>query len=141
MPSGSKHIWISIAVLFIVNLIIILTTHITELRLFCIMTNAYLFASFYLSPDLDIDSSVYHRWGVFKFLWWPYKKLCSHRGISHHLLWGPLTILGTLLLISSPVLLLLYTRDYDFNVTVILFSVAVIIFSVEAHIVADKLRL
>uniref|UniRef100_A0A6M3M6U0 Metal-binding protein n=1 Tax=viral metagenome TaxID=1070528 RepID=A0A6M3M6U0_9ZZZZ len=139
MPSGSKHIWISIAVLFIVNLIIILTTHITELRLFCIMTNAYLFASFYLSPDLDIDSSVYHRWGYLKMLWWPYKKLCKHRQRSHGIITGPILILTNLCIILIPIIYYLYQTDYQFPLTEILFSVAVIIFSVEAHIVADKL--
>lgn len=44
-----------------------------------------------LSPDLDLDSSIYRRWGPFRFLWWPYQKLLPHRSVfSHSFIVGPL---------------------------------------------------
>ena len=139
MPSGTKHVWISCLLLFIINGIITLTTQLNEVKLFCILTNIFLFSTFYLSPDLDTDSSVYHRWGYLKMLWWPYKKLCKHRQRSHGIITGPILILTNLCIILIPIIYYLYQTDYQFPLTEILFSVAVIIFSVEAHIVADKL--
>ncbi len=50
-----------------------------------------LFSGLMLSPDLDLDSSIYHRWGLLRFLWWPYQKLIPHRSfLSHSLLLAPL---------------------------------------------------
>ena len=37
-----------------------------------------LFSGLLLSPDLDLDSSIYKRWGPFRFIWWPYQKLMPH---------------------------------------------------------------
>src|SRR5436305_9344184 len=52
---------------------------------------ATLFSGLMLSPDLDLDSSIYRRWGPFRFLWWPYQKIMPHRSVaSHSLLLGPL---------------------------------------------------
>jgi len=52
---------------------------------------ALLFSGLALSPVLDLDSSVYRRWGVFRWLWWPYQRLVRHRSwISHSFLFGPL---------------------------------------------------
>lgn len=43
------------------------------------------------------------RWGRLAFLWWPYAKLFRHRGISHHVLWGPLTRLLYLTVVAGGV--------------------------------------
>ena len=44
-----------------------------------------------LSPDLDLDSSIYQRWGPLRFLWWPYQKILPHRSVfSHSFVVGPL---------------------------------------------------
>ncbi len=52
---------------------------------------AYLFSGFWLSDDLDTNSIAYKRWGVLRFLWWPYQKLVPHRSwVSHGLGVGPL---------------------------------------------------
>lgn len=44
------------------------------------------------SPDLDIDSAVDHRWGVFRWIWEPYMKVVLHhsRLLSHSLIIPPL---------------------------------------------------
>ena len=52
---------------------------------------AYLFSGFYLSDDLDTNSVSYRRWGLLRFLWWPYRQLVPHRSwISHGIGIGPL---------------------------------------------------
>jgi uncharacterized metal-binding protein len=60
------------------------------------------FSMVFLSPDLDLArSGPMRRWGRLAFLWWPYAKLFRHRGISHHVLWGPVTRLVYLALVAG----------------------------------------
>lgn len=43
------------------------------------------FGGFMLSPDLDIYSLPYKRWGPLRFIWLPYRKLCGrHRSPLSH---------------------------------------------------------
>jgi uncharacterized metal-binding protein len=50
---------------------------------------AVLFSGLMFSPDLDLNSRPYQRWGPLKALWWPYQKALPHRHIlSHGLLIG-----------------------------------------------------
>ena len=52
---------------------------------------ATLFSGWMLSPDLDLDSSIYRRWGPLRFLWYPYQKFVPHRSwVSHSWLLSPL---------------------------------------------------
>ena len=52
---------------------------------------AYLFSGFWLSDDLDTNSIAYQRWGAFRWLWWPYRKLVPHRSwVSHDIGFGPI---------------------------------------------------
>jgi len=47
-------------------------------------TAGYLVGTFFLSPDNDLYHSIPNkRWKFLKFIWKPYVKLFSHRGISH----------------------------------------------------------
>lgn len=49
------------------------------------------FSTFYLSPDLDHDvgAASYRRWGILRFIWYPYKKIIPHRSwLSHS---GPIS--------------------------------------------------
>lgn len=60
-----------------------------------------LFSGLMLSPDLDLDSSIYRRWGPLRFLWWPYQKLVPHRSpISHSIFWGPVVRLIYFLVVA-----------------------------------------
>lgn len=37
-----------------------------------------------LSPDLDTRSRPFYRWGIFRFIWWPYQWAFRHRsGWTH----------------------------------------------------------
>ena len=51
---------------------------------------ATVFSGLMLSPDLDLESGPYHRWGPLRYLWWPYKSVIPHRSpLSHSLVVGP----------------------------------------------------
>ena len=54
-------------------------------------TAATVFGGLMFGPDLDIQSKQYTRWGVFRFLWFPYKVVFRHRSRwSHGLVFGTL---------------------------------------------------
>lgn len=62
---------------------------------------AFVFATLYLSPDLDIvQSRVTKNWKVFSFLWRGYSRLFSHRGWSHSIFLASFTRLLYLGLVS-----------------------------------------
>jgi len=42
----------------------------------------------FVTPDLDIDSSAYKRWGRLRFIMLPYKWLFKHRRSSHNIFSG-----------------------------------------------------
>lgn len=41
--------------------------------------------TFWLSPDLDLKSDAYYRWGILRGFWLPYVKLMPHRSLFSHL--------------------------------------------------------
>ena len=45
---------------------------------------SFLFGGLFLSPDLDINSRPYQRWGALRWLWWPYQRLIRHRSVFSH---------------------------------------------------------
>src|SRR3954464_12385633 len=52
---------------------------------------ATVFGGLMFGPDLDIQSRPYTRWGVFRFLWFPYKAAFRHRSRwSHGIVFGTL---------------------------------------------------
>lgn len=62
------------------------------------LVGGILFSGWMLSPDLDLNSSIYKRWGPFRFLWWPYQKLVPHRSwVSHSWFISPLLRVAYLL--------------------------------------------
>ncbi len=53
------------------------------------VTIAFLFGGLMFGPDLDTMSKQYTRWGVFRFLWFPYQSFFAHRSRwSHGLVFG-----------------------------------------------------
>lgn len=53
---------------------------------------AYLFGTFLLSPDMDLNTSdPMKNWGLLRLLWRPYANVFKHRGISHMPILGTLT--------------------------------------------------
>src|SRR3954467_10886384 len=62
-----------------------------SLTLSAAATVAMIFGGLMFGPDLDIQSRQYTRWGVFRFLWFPYKAAFRHRSRwSHGIVFGTL---------------------------------------------------
>jgi uncharacterized metal-binding protein len=89
MPSGKTHD----AITFILAIpTFLLAWGLTgNLALSALATAAMLFGGLMFGPDLDIHSRQYTRWGVFRFLWWPYQAMFRHRSRwSHGIIFGTL---------------------------------------------------
>ena len=104
MPSGRTHLKIEMTVfagctvlgLYLVKLNFIAIVHLAS------FLGSYLFASLFLTPDLDLKQSIaFKRWGIARILWLPYAHLFRHRALSHHILFGPLTRIVYAVLILS----------------------------------------
>jgi uncharacterized metal-binding protein len=89
MPSGKTHDAITIV---LAAPTFIASWGLTRsLALSCVATAAMLFGGLMFGPDLDIQSKQYTRWGVFRFLWLPYRTVFRHRSRwSHGLIFGTL---------------------------------------------------
>ncbi|WP_406657288.1 metal-binding protein [Methanolobus sp. ZRKC2] len=147
MPDGKTHEMINAAVLMVA---ISVLTYLATLRgpvafasylntyTILVFAVAYLFATFFLSPDLDINSKPYRRWGIFKILWWPYKVIFKHRGFSHNLILGPLSIVVNLALIVVPLLLLAGVKMQNLPIDYVLAAIAGMVLSMEVHIISDS---
>lgn len=73
-----------------------------------IFVGAHLLSGIMFSPDLDVDSAIDNRWGIFYWIWRPYMWLIPHRRwFSHGLILPPLLRLlyfgGVLSLLSIAV--------------------------------------
>jgi len=92
MPSGKVHDRITIAAAGLsVPVWLACSPTPRDLSAGATLIVSLLFSGLALSPDLDLDSSVYRRWGPFRWIWWPYQKLVRHRSwISHSFLIAPL---------------------------------------------------
>jgi len=62
------------------------------LRGTAILVGAHLLSGIMFSPDLDLDSAIDDRWGIFFWIWRPYMWLVPHRSrlFSHGLVIAPL---------------------------------------------------
>jgi uncharacterized metal-binding protein len=92
MPSGKVHDRITVIGAAVAAPTYYLLTPVPkDLAAGVTLVVAILFSGLFLSPDLDLNSSIYHRWGPLRFLWWPYQKLMPHRSyLSHSFIVGPL---------------------------------------------------
>ena len=83
------------------------------LRGSAILVGAHILSGIMFSPDLDLDSAIDDRWGVFFWIWRPYMWAVPHRSrlLSHGLVIAPLLrllyfyLVVVLLLIASAWLL------------------------------------
>ena len=57
-----------------------------------LLVGAHLLSGIMFSPDLDLDSAIDDRWGIFFWIWRPYMWLVPHRSrlLSHGLVIAPL---------------------------------------------------
>jgi uncharacterized metal-binding protein len=87
MPSGSTHDRITLWSLPVVTGLTATLTHSSNLTL--LVSGGFLFGGLMLSPDLDLYSRPFKRWGWLRWIWIPYQKTLRHRSIlSHGLLVG-----------------------------------------------------
>lgn len=146
MPSGDTHIKINWIVLIFINIIIVFFHTMIEIREFALFNIIYILMSYLISPDLDIDSSVYRRWGIFRWVWYPYREIMKHRGLSHSIVFGPLSIILNLVLYVLPVILFINMIDQiptirfeELHADFTLIAIICIFLIVEIHILADKI--
>ena len=89
MPSGKTHD--AITILLAAPTFVAAWGLTRSLALATVATVAMLFGGLMFGPDLDIQSKQYTRWGVFRFLWLPYKMMFRHRSRwSHGIIFGTL---------------------------------------------------
>ncbi|MBX7221545.1 MAG: metal-binding protein [Blastocatellia bacterium] len=87
MPSGKTHDLITYVLAVPTGAVLFLLTRNPGLT--ALGTGAMLFGGLMFGPDLDVKSKQYTRWGVLRWIWWPYQKFCSHRSrLSHGILFS-----------------------------------------------------
>lgn len=147
VPSGRTHNRINIIALFIILLslfsllkkpVLPFPSSYMENRRIIIFSLAYLFGTFFLSPDLDVKSGPYNRWGVFKIIWLPYQ-FFGHRGILHHPVLGPVILTLTPAILLYFLLLLLNIDAGELPVWIWTSALSGIFISIEIHCLSDML--
>ena len=73
-----------------------------------------LIGTLWLSPDLDLKSDAFYRWGPLKWIWLPYVKLMPHRSLFSHL--PGLSDVIRVAYIGFPITLLTSLTEYEANV-------------------------
>lgn len=145
MPNGKTHIKINITLLL--GILLSLHTNFmksnippeyTEFDTIAIFSFAFIFGTYHLSPDLDIKSEPFKRWGILKYIWWPYQKIFKHRGKLHNPLSGPIIIISTVgLFIIVPVVKLFNLDTTNIPTKYLISLLTGIVISIEAHILTD----
>ncbi len=86
MASGRNH---DRSILFTTPIVGIIGVS-QSIELGIVAASAHLLAGLYLSPDLDLVSKPYKRWGLLRMVWLPYQKLipCHRHWLSHGVIVG-----------------------------------------------------
>jgi uncharacterized metal-binding protein len=104
MPSGRTHLAIEAGILsaFAVAGAVLVRKGSLPTESLLSFLGGFAFSMIFLTPDLDlVRSRPTRRWGRLSILWWPYAKIFRHRGVSHHIVWGPLTRIAYLTLLAA----------------------------------------
>ena len=66
----------------------------------------------YINPDLDVRNSDPHRrWGILKFIWYPYQRSFGHRGsFFRRNFWTHMPGIGLIIRVFPLIIFLLYLR-------------------------------
>ncbi len=146
MPGGKTHELINITALVSILTVVYYLSTWPETGAFArhpdikviAFSVSYIFATFYLSQDLDTKSRPYKRWKMLRILWWPYRIIFKHRGFSHNMILGPLTILLYLTVIVLALLLLSGVGLQNIPIRIVIAATTGIVLSVEIHIISDR---
>ncbi len=144
MPSGKTHIKINWIVLILINVLILAFHQDISIKHCFLFNTIYILTSYFISPDLDIDSSVYKRWGLLKLIWWPYRELMKHRQTSHSIIWGPVSMLLYLTMLIIPIIWIInsFVSIACFmgcSSEIVMILVICVVCICEIHIFADKI--
>jgi len=104
MPSGRTHLVIEAGILsaFAVAGVALVRKGSLPTESLVAFLGGFAFSMVFLTPDLDlVRSRPTRRWGRLSILWWPYAKIFRHRGLSHHIVWGPLTRIAYLTALAA----------------------------------------
>ncbi len=143
MPGYNKHRIFNYIVFIVIALILYFENifSFSPGMLFAICLGFYIGTEF-VTPDLDVDSAAYKRWGRLKILMLPYKWLFKHRQSSHNIFYGAIV---RILYISVIILGFYYLifkslpQEFTFSyVYVIIFLIGIIIAN-ALHVILDKI--
>jgi uncharacterized metal-binding protein len=109
-----------------------------------IAASSHLLGGLYLSPDLDLKSLPWKRWGILRFLWLPYQRIPHRHWLSHAPFVGSIGRLLYLGVLLSPVAIaflkalppLQMGREFWYAVAAVLIGVEV---SALNHLLLDGL--
>lgn len=104
--------------LFLTPIVAITCYILTPLIPTILITTSFLFAGLMFNGDLDIHSTVYNRWLIFKYIWFPYRSLGHRSFITHGPIIGTTIRLLWLSIFILPILLQFY--DYKTLITTLL---------------------
>lgn len=83
----------------------LLLAHPVAMALTVWLTGSHLVSGVMFSPDLDLDSAIDDRWGIFFWIWRPYNRIIPHRHFwSHSLVFAPLLRLAYFYLVVTALL-------------------------------------
>lgn len=141
MPGYKTHDFIGVLSIIPVSGITLYLGH--TIQTTTILDIGIVLGTYFLSPDLDLHSRIYRRWGVLRWIWIPYQKLIPHRSwLSHS---GPISAtirLGYLYLLLLPFLLYFSISapidNLQFRTICVIIWIAVVIAD-TVHVIADKL--
>ncbi len=81
MASGKNH---DRSILFASPIVLSVGGYYWGLEIGIIVGASHFIGGWYLSPDLDLKSLPWKRWGLLKFIWIPYQKFIPHRSPLSH---------------------------------------------------------
>ena len=87
MPSGKTHD--AITFLLAVPAFAVTYAATKSISASMVVAAAFVFGGLMFGPDLDTVSRQYSRWLIFRFIWFPYRRIFKHRSrFSHGLIFG-----------------------------------------------------
>ena len=146
MPSGKTHIKINWLALLLIDLLLVIFNQNINLKYLLLFNIYFVLTSYYISPDLDIDSSVYKRWGILRWVWYPYKEIMKHGNSSHSFIWGPISLISNLMIYAAMIVFIIASLDlltgFEYTTFVLESGIIIVIcvtLTVWVHIIADNL--
>jgi uncharacterized metal-binding protein len=92
MPSDAVHIKWAYRIGFVTALALYAVFHVDIVHIL-LMFGIYMVATKYWSPDIDLNSEPYQRWGVLSWFLYPFREHVKHRSKwSHGWILGAITI-------------------------------------------------